>query len=148
MKVKVIVPGAAELIRKKGLGKDGAVQMFHTQNVRNRIIKYMPYRAGVLSSKLTRIKSETEIEVAGPYAHYQYIGEVWGPNIPIVQNGVIVGWRSPPIKYPTGRKIQYNTGPHGNPLAGPFWDKRLMAAEGNVMCEDLQRFVDRRAGNV
>ena len=36
-----------------------------------------------------------------PYAHYQFEGIVYGPNIPIFENGVIVGWWSRPNKQPT-----------------------------------------------
>ena len=146
MKVRVTLPGATELIRKKGLDKEGRVQRFHTQNVCNRIRKYMPNRTGVLSSKLTKMQSGTEIKVEGPYAHYQYTGEVWGPNIPIIENGIIVGYWSPPNKHPTGKSLEYFKGK--NPQAGPFWDRRLMAAEGDTMRADLQRFIDRGTENV
>lgn len=49
-------------------------------------------------------------EVGVPYAHYQYAGEIYGPNIPIKdKDGNITGWWSPPKKNPTGRKLQYHT---------------------------------------
>lgn len=132
-----------QILKDKGLDTNGDVQKQFTNIVNNRITRYMP--AGpqaVLSTKLKRIKSPTEIEVAGPYAHYQYKGEVWGPNIPRVENGVVVGYWSPAIKYPTGRKLKYSK--TYNKLAGPFWDKRLMAAEGKAMAADLQRFLKKR----
>ena len=45
-----------------------------------------------------------------PYAHYQYIGEVYGPNIPMYdRGGNLTGFFSPPKKNPTGRKIEYHT---------------------------------------
>lgn len=45
-----------------------------------------------------------------PYAHYQYAGTVYGPNIPIKDaDGNLTGWYSPPKKYPTSRKLQYHT---------------------------------------
>lgn len=48
------------------------------------------------------------IEYASPYAHYQYMGIVYGPNIPIKDaDGNITGWVSPPKKYPTNRRLQY-----------------------------------------
>lgn len=62
----------------------------------------------------------------GPYAHYQYMGIVYGPNYPIFQNGELVGFRSPPgkgsksPKVPT-QEIVYNTELH--PLATKEWDK-------------------------
>lgn len=33
-----------------------------------------------------------------PYAHYQYTGIVYGPNIPIVRQGIVTRWRSIPNK--------------------------------------------------
>ncbi len=48
-----------------------------------------------------------EIEWNTPYAHYQYMGEVYGPNIPKYDSeGNLIGWFSPPKKYPTGRELQ------------------------------------------
>lgn len=50
------------------------------------------------------------IEYDSPYAHYQYAGIVYGPNIPIRDSaGNVTGWYSPPKKYPTRRSIQYHT---------------------------------------
>lgn len=46
-----------------------------------------------------------------PYAHYQYEGEVYGPNIPIWRysksgkTSYITGWRSRKGKVPTGREL-------------------------------------------
>lgn len=51
------------------------------------------------------------IEWNTPYAHYQYIGEIYGPNIPEYDaDGNLIGFWSPPKKKknPTGRKIEDN----------------------------------------
>ena len=144
-KVKIEMKPTKQIVKRLGLDSNGDVQKQFTNIVNNRITRYMP--AGpqaVLSTKLKRITSPTEIEVAGPYAHYQYKGEVWGPNIPRIENGVVVGYWSPIIKYPTGRKLKYSKA--YNKLAGPLWDKRLMAAEGKAIQADLQRYIDRKAG--
>lgn len=51
-----------------------------------------------------------EIEYNTPYAHYQYEGIVYGPNIPIKDaEGNITGWYSPPKKNQTGRPLTYHT---------------------------------------
>lgn len=53
--------------------------------------------------------------VGVPYAHYQYMGEVYGPNIPIRDaEGNITGYWSPPKKHPTGRQLQYHTAGTGD----------------------------------
>lgn len=38
------------------------------------------------------------------YAHYQYEGEVYGPNVPGAVNGQ-PAWKSESVKYPTGREL-------------------------------------------
>lgn len=64
-----------------------------------------------------------------PYAHYQYMGIVYGPNIPIIdpETGVLMGWFSPPgrPKHPTDRELTYDTSQ--NPMAGPYWFERMKA---------------------
>lgn len=73
---------------------------------------YVPFRQGALRSSVRYPKDIDggEIEYNTPYAHYLYTGEVYGPNIPIKDaQGNIIGWRSPPKKSPTGRRLQYHT---------------------------------------
>lgn len=140
-KIKVKLNSPNKIIRRLGLDPTGDVQAQFTNIVNRRITRYMP--AGpqaVLSTKLKRMVSPSEIVVEGPYAHYQYKGEIWGPNIPRKENGVIVGYFSPPSKHPTGRRLDYSKS--YNKLAGPEWDKRLMAAEGRAISAELQRYID------
>jgi hypothetical protein len=65
----------------------------------------------------------------GPYAHYQYYEEVYGPNIPVFEDntGEPTGFFSPPgqKKSPTGRTLQYST--DVNALAGGRWFERMVA---------------------
>lgn len=73
---------------------------------------YVPFRQGALRSSVRYPQGIDggEIEYNTPYAHYLYTGEVYGPNIPIKDaQGNIIGWRSPPKKSPTGRRLQYHT---------------------------------------
>lgn len=130
MRIKrIILPTASKLIQKKGLDKNGHVQMFHTNNVNRRIGKYMPYRAPALSTKLKHIRSGTEIEVLAPYAKYQYHGKVMvGPAPKVVTDK--------PLDY-SGSKVKHQR-------AGPYWDRALVAAEGRAMTADLQRYIDKR----
>lgn len=122
---KIVLPTAKQLIRKKGLDKNGRVQMFHTMNVNRRIGKYMPHLSGALETKLKHIRSSTEIEVLGPYAKYQYYGNV------------MVGL---PPKVATDKPLEYTK--DFNPKAGPFWDRALVAAEGKAMEDDLRRYIN------
>lgn len=51
------------------------------------------------------------MEYNTPYVHYQYMGEVYGPNIPIYDDEILKGFRSPPKKYSTGRKMVHTEHP-------------------------------------
>lgn len=121
MKVKLEMRPAQRIVKRLGLSEDGAVQQWWTHEVHRRMLRYMPYRTGTTSGKLTYQSSKTELETAAPYARKLY-------------NGVSA----------SGRPIHY-TRSH-NPEAGPFWDRRLMAAEGKRMAKDLQRYIRTRRG--
>lgn len=73
--------------------------------IKNDINKYVPKKSGRLrrSARVT----PSEIIWSTPYAHYQYMGEVYGPNLPITSRGKIIGWYSirGMKKTPTGREL-------------------------------------------
>ena len=150
MRIRVAVPGVQELLRKKGLTKDGDVQMFLTMNINRRIGRYMPHLTGVTETKLKFIRSSTEIEVVGPHVHYQYFGKKMVNSKtgkgPAYIPGIGFRYRSGTVLKTTDIPLQY-TKTH-NPLAGPFWDKRMIAAEGKAIKADTERYIARRKGNV
>lgn len=130
-RVKVDMRPVNAILKAKGLTVDGDVQRFHTANVLRRIVKFMPYRTGA-TIKLTQtqtVVSEPRIITAAPHAKYIYFGKV------------MVG---DPPKQVTDRDLQYTK--TKNPQAGPYWDRALVAAEGAAMRNDLQRYVNRKAG--
>lgn len=129
--VKLDLPSADQLICSRGLDTEGRAQRFHTANVSKKMGKYMPHLSGTLETKLKQISSDTEIKILGPYALYQFHGKAMA--------GL-------PPKVVTDKPLQYTK--DFNPLAGPYWDRALVAAEGRALTEDLQRFIDRRNGNV
>lgn len=62
------------------------------------------------------------LQYDGPYANYLYQGIKYGPNIPIKDSaGNITGWYSPPVKHPTGDKLQYH--PEGTERGGHWFEK-------------------------
>lgn len=138
-----------QILKDKGLTPGGAVQTFHTANVLRRIQRYMPYRTGMMIKRM-EIATDVnvpEIVVPGPEARYTYFGKKMvdsatgrGPfptkDGPRYHSGAVLMATEIPLNYTKTK----------NPLAGPFWDKRLVAAEGKAMTQDLQRFIDRRAG--
>ena len=107
------------------------------------MIPYMPFNSGALIKKTiiaTKIGSG-EIVCPGPESHYLYMGEVYGPNIPIRENGQTVGFFSPPQKHPTGEKLVFDTSK--NPLAGPFWFERMAADHKSDILKEAQEEADR-----
>jgi hypothetical protein len=101
---------------------------------------YVPKRTGVLSEQV--VITPGQIEHTAPYAHYQYVGEVYGPNYPVYENGVIVGWVSPRgrPKHPTGRSLKYKR--DLNPLASREWDKAAEPTQKPKLVRAMQRYID------
>lgn len=149
MKVKLHLPSAAQIIRSKGLAADGAVQMFHTQNVLRRIKKFMPFRSGAMY-KITVAQTDIhkpEIVTDTPYAKYLFHGKVMvDPKLGIAGFMTPEGWRSRKgcVKVLTNRNLEYFDGK--NRQAGARWDRALSTNEGEAMAADLQRFINRRSG--
>ena len=127
IRVRVKMKPVNTILTRMGVKPDGDVQMFVTNTVNRRITRYMPFRSGALSTKLKHIKSATEIEVLGPYARYQYYGKVM---------------EGPAPKAVTDRYLKYDK--TKNPLAGPFWDRRLIANEGAQIAGEVRRYVSGR----
>lgn len=133
----------SELKRKLGVSPGGHIQKAVDAAVIRECFPYVPFDEGILAGSAntaTEIGSG-EVVYDTPYARYQLYGEIYGPNIPIVENGEIVGYRSPPEKYPTGRPLQYNT--DKNPLAGSHWFDRAMADHSKDVLKEAQNAADR-----
>ena len=98
---------------------------------------YVPFESGTLRDSVT-IAPKT-ITHNAPYAHYQYTGEVYGPNYPITQNGVRVGYYSTPNrpKHKTGGKLKYK-----NPNAAAKWDEVAAGTQLPKLVSSLQAYID------
>lgn len=110
---------------------DPEVQKGVTEIVRDAMNKFVPRATGNLASH-TEV-TDDEIVWTAPYAHYQYVGEVYGPNFlvrdadgnPILDDNGKLMWRSPRgegSKFATGRSIQYHTAGTSN-----YWDVAMMS---------------------
>lgn len=147
--IKVDMAPAQQIMKRLGVTARGDVQRFHTANAKRRIQKYMPYRSGA-TIKLMIVQSPADepfIHVDAPYARMLYYGKIMvDPKTGAAGFLTANGWRSRKgvPKVVSDRDIQYDQ--TKNPQAGPFWDRRLMAAEGEVMRQELQDYVNRRAG--
>lgn len=121
MKAEIEFPQASEIIKDLGLDERGDAQFFHTKNVLRRIKKYMPYRTGA-TIKLTEAQTDPrvpEIVTEEPQAVHLYEG---------------VSRSGKPLNYTKTK----------NPLAGGHWDRALVAAEGDAMAADLEKFIGTR----
>lgn len=121
----------AAMLKKFNLESGGLVQQVIDKSIIDYSLQYAPWETGSLAKSAygaTQIGSGKVI-YPGPYAHYQYYGEVYGPNIPVFEDdsGIPTRFFSRPgeKKHPTGRSLQYAT--DVNALAGPFWVERMKA---------------------
>jgi len=139
-----------QILKDKGLTANGSVQTFHTQNVLNRIQKYMPYRTGATIKTMiaqTDI-NKPEIVLDVPFGKFLYHGVLMVDPVTGAAgfqdaDGQWKSWKNRP-KVKSDRPITYTKSK--NPLAGPYWDRRLKAAEMAVMQADLQKYINRRGG--
>ena len=147
--VKVDMKPVNQILREKGLTAGGDVQQFHTANVLRRIVKYMPYRTGA-TIKLMQVQTDPSIPrivLDVPHGKYIYHGKVMVDPVTRAAGFLTPnGWRSRKDvpKVLTNRDLHYTR--TKNPRAGPYWDRALVAAEMPAMQEDLQRYVNRKAG--
>ena len=118
---------------------DKAMKLFANSELARFCEPYVPSQTNHLAQH-ARITSEC-VTYNGPYAHYQYMGEVYGPNIPIRENGYIIGWRSKrgQKKHPTGRPLHYSQQLH--PLAQDHWDWAAMATHKQDLADELAVFI-------
>lgn len=121
----------SNLLQKANLEQGGLVQQSIDKSVIDWCLGYCPWETGELARSAygaTQIGSGTVV-YPGPYARYQYYGNVMGPNIPVFEDnsGVPTRFYSPPgqKKHLTGKQLQYNT--DVNPLAGSYWFERMKA---------------------
>lgn len=126
------------ILTKRGLGRDNRARRFLASEVARLSDPYIPMQQGRLKNTVYIASDGSTLTYPQPYAHYQYEGKVYGPNVPLANDG---GFYSPTApKYPTGRTLTY----HGAPMRGPHWDKRMMADRK----DDLIRAVANYVGGV
>lgn len=126
MKIKVNV-NAAAVLRKRGLGDSTKAKKYLASTVKRLCDPYVPMSAGAGAhmknlAEINESGGVVELRYPGPYAHYQYVGEVMAGRAP---------------KHYTGRAIQYTDAP----MRGKEWDKRMMADRGDEVVGALAEFV-------
>lgn len=136
MKVKVKPDIKPETILKaRGLGSSNAATKLLAETVARLSDPYVPMSPGSgahMKEGYTIAGDGSSITYRGPYAHFQYVGEV--------MVGVKTGSpyaKSGEPKRGTGRALSY----HGAPMRGKEWDKRMMADRGDEVTRAVADFV-------
>lgn len=103
--------------------------------------KYVPMQSGILYQQVTFAPGE--IYHSANYAHYQYAGDVYSPNIPITEGGAIVGYFSPKNrpKTKTERKLKYSRNFHPN--ASAKWDEAAAPVELPKLEREIEGYLNR-----
>lgn len=143
MRINFCIPQVNEVVDRLGLGPNGTTQLWHTQNILRRMLKYMPMKTGMFSTKQTVISTAHTIETKAPQAYYLYYGvrmvNSKTGNGPAYIPGVGYRWPKGATLSPTNTPLNYTKTFH--PLAGPFWDQRLIAAEGDLIASELEQYI-------
>lgn len=147
-KVKIRLKSVSQILKDHGMEKDGPVQQYWTSIVNKRLTRYMPFRTGVLATKLKFQAGPSEIIVLGPYARYQYMGKVMvnaktGKG-PALIPGVGYRYKKDTVLRATERPLDYDK--TKNPEAGDLWDRRLVENEQAAMVADLKNYIRHREG--
>ena len=131
-----------DLLHAYGLEKGGRVQSTIDQTVIDYCTPYVPAspdRTLEFSAQLSTEIGSGQVIWNTPYAHYQYMGIVYGPNIPIIEDGILMGFFSPPgrPKQPTDRELTYDKSQ--NPMAGSHWFERMKADRLKDILDEARR---------
>lgn len=84
---------------------DKEVKTNVNQFIADAIQPYVPKKSGKLRRSLYVGPNVISWGRGLAYAHYQFEGEVYGPNYPGIESKGKPGWRSAKIKHPMGRKL-------------------------------------------
>ena len=145
MKLTITIPNQDEIASKLGIDKTGRAQLFHTTNVFRHMLKYMPMLTGMFATKQTTVTSNTTITTRADQAYYLYFGKRMVDSKtgrgPFYINGVGWRYRRGATLVATEEPLHYTTTFH--PLAGAFWDERMMLAEGDVIADELKAYIER-----
>ena len=123
--------------------EDENVKLAINQTFADMCNPYVPMDTGYLANSV-QVTPEY-VYYPAEYAEYMYMGQVYSPNIPIVdKEGNIIGWTSPKgkPKHPTGREIHYSNDKH--PLATKQWDEAMLRDKGDEFSKAVADIIYRR----
>ena len=109
----LVLANKDKIKKQLGIEPNGKVQAYFTERCYTYMDKYVPKDPGTLREDVTITNGSITYEQE--YAYVQYIGE---------SNGY-------PIK-------NYTT-----PGTGPYWDERMVSAEGNEVVKEVQNYLNK-----
>lgn len=140
MKIKINAKiNQYKILSDRGLGNNNAATRLLAETVQRLSDPYVPKSAGKnahMKEQYTIASDGSSITYRGPYAHFQYVGEV--------MVGVTTGSpyaKSGEPKRGTGRPLNY----HGGGMRGKEWDKRMMSDRGDEVTKAIADFVGGKA---
>lgn len=122
MIVESHLDGLNEMLKKRGLEKNGRTQKLFTTECARYMDKYVPMDTGIL--KNTRIIGTNSVTYNTPYARIMYYGKVMvDPKTGAAGFLTEKGWRSRKgvKKIESDREFNYR----GAPTRGKMWDKSM-----------------------
>lgn len=115
----VIMKPTSQIITRLKIQPSGPAQRFLTHTCRIHMDKYVPYDTGTLAG--TADEAVDKIIYPQEYAKVVYEG---------VRNG---------------KELNYHKDKH--PLAGPYWDKRMVSAEIQDVVKEVEDFIKYHGGS-
>lgn len=122
---------------------DRPLELFANTQLAKYCDKFVPASQNRIMSSHVNITPDY-VQYPGPYAHYQWAGIVYSPNIPIFEGDTLVGFFSPPgkPKTKTDRKLKYSRDTH--PLAQAHWEEAAMVRHKEDLENDIRRYIIKR----
>lgn len=111
-----------KIMAARGLGSSGKVQKHLASEVARLSDPYVPMQQGALKNQKQIASDGSQIVYPGPYAHYQYYGEVMAGRAP---------------KQYTGRELTYN----GAPMRGARWTERMLADKRHEIEKNIENYI-------
>lgn len=125
MKIKVNIDiNTKKIMAARGMGSSNKVQKYIASEVARLSNPYVPFQQGMLKNNKQIAQDGSHIIYPGPYAHYQWYGEVMAGRAP--------------KKY-TGRKLTYN----GAPMRGKQWTVRMMIDKRKEIENNVETYIKR-----
>jgi hypothetical protein len=121
MKITVDI-NTAKILKARGLGGDNSARVYLASEVKRLCDPYVPMQSGHLKNTAVVASDGSTLTYQGPYAHYQYAGQVLAGRAP---------------KKPTGASLTYS----GGGMRGAQWDKRMLADKKDELVNNLEKFV-------